>query len=304
MKEQRVSYSALADLDKCSMKFYLGRILGLPQKTFAKTTIGSMIHAILECLARPKHRHHFDVITAGGKVNHKQSAAIDRMVRCWQVKHKLPDDLIAETDEMLTVALIKTDFFFAGAAKVYAPEHEFIVVVNGARLKGFIDSMADMGDHFIVRDWKTSAQKMSKADVQNSYQTRMYQWYVRRTFGKPAVVEYVFLRHGPTTRTPEKHIMRVQPSSPEMEAGFEYYATSMYKPLNEFGLREAHANFSTDFGFCERVCSYRNGPLRYYELRDTVTGDLLSTHMLDNVPNLGHNQVLVEMTHAGCPKYN
>lgn len=304
MREQRVSYSALSDLDQCTMKYYMGRILGLPQKVWPKTVMGSLTHAILESLANPRHRHHYDRITASGRAVYTESAAIRRLVDRWRARHAIPDNLIDELDEMLTVALVKTDFFYRDAVKVYPPEHEFIVVHRGARLKGFIDSMADMGDYMLIRDWKTAGQKASKREAEESYQTWMYQWYVRRAFGKPAVVEYVYLRHGPTTRTPEKHIIRVPPGTAEQEDGFAAYAAAMYPVMNSFGLAEAHSGFCRDEGFCLRVCSYKV-PTAYYAVVDRTTGETISTHMLDNRPQIDDNtRYIEERRHSGCPRYN
>jgi hypothetical protein len=135
-----------------------------------------------------------------------------------------------------------------------------------------------------------------------------YQLYVYKQFGLPAEVEFIMLRHAPTTRTPEKHIQKVAPSTPDQLIGFEYYLEYMYKILTNFGVNDAYANFHKDEGFCQRVCSYRN-PFKYWSIKDKVSKEIIRNvwidpNNLDNRPEIKDNETLELLSSGGCPKFN
>ncbi len=201
------------------------------------------------------------------------------------------------------VAINHTNFLDEGAVKSFAPEHEFhMTLSNGVVVKGFIDRMAEFPNSFVISDFKSARNKMTKAEVRDSYQSKVYQLYVWKTFGKLASVRYIFLRHGPTSRAPDKHIMITEPATPEQLAGFEKYLEHMGKVVNAFGLAEAHSGFCADTSFCDRVCSFRK-PMTYLALVDE-SGATISTHMLDNAPHPAYNQRIEERSFGGCSRFN
>src|SRR4051812_13140668 len=81
---RRVSASSIKALLQCSMAYYYERVLGLPSKVWPRTIMGSLAHSIFECLRHPRHRRHFDAITApGDRVDYALSPAVARLVRAW-----------------------------------------------------------------------------------------------------------------------------------------------------------------------------------------------------------------------------
>lgn len=301
-EQRRISASRLNAIDQCTMKYYLREICGLPEKTWARTHAGSAAHSVLEVLSYPKHKAHYDAVMATQSIY--ASPAVSRLVKLWQSRTKMPDEVVADIDSMCMVALNHSDFLDDGATEHFAPEHEFkMTLSNGVVVKGFIDRLARYDKYFIIKDYKTARNKHTKAEVRDSYQSLTYQLYIWKTFGMLSEVRYYFLRHAPTKRAPDKHVMITPPASPEQLAGFEQYLEHMGKTVNAFGLAEAYSGLCEDTGFCDRVCSYRH-PLTYLAIVDESTGSTLSTHMLDNPPNLGHNQRIEQRTHGGCPRYN
>lgn len=298
---RRISASRLNAIEQCTMKYYLNEICGLPEKTWARTHAGSCVHAILESLVKPKHRAHYDVIKAANTIY--ASPAISRLVKRWQARTKMADEIVADIDSMCMVALNHTDFLDEGAVRRFDPEHEFkMTLPSGGIVKGFIDRLAQYPHRWVIWDYKSQRNRFSVEDVRDNYQSLTYQLYLWRTFGALAEVRYVLLRHPPTKRTPDKHIQITPPATPEQLIGFERYLDHMWHVVNAFGLPEAHAGLCSDGGFCRNVCSYY-APLRYLALKDE-SGAILSTHMLDNPPHPLYNQTVVEMSHPGCPKYN
>ncbi len=298
---RRISASRLNAIEQCTMKYYLNEICGLPEKTWERTVMGTIAHSVLECLVRPKHRAHHDAVKAANSIY--ASEPIKRLARLWQSRARISDTNMADLDSMCMVAINHTNFLDEGAVKVFAPEHEFhMTLSNGVVVKGFIDRMAEFPNSFVISDFKSARNKMTKAEVRDSYQSKVYQLYVWKAFGKLASVRYIFLRHGPTNRAPDKHIMITEPATPAQLAGFEQYLEHMGKVVNAFGLPEAHSGFCADEGFCERVCSYRR-PMTYLALVDE-SGATVSTHMLDNPPHPAHNQRIEERRFGGCTRFN
>lgn len=298
---RRISASRLNSIEQCTMKFYMGEILGLPEKIWPRTHAGSAAHSVLECLARKKHIKHLKVVQDAQTIY--ASPAIKRLVRAWEHKTKMGADIVADIDAMCMVAINHSDFTDSDALTKFEPEHEFTMSLsNGGIVRGFIDRLAEYKERFVIKDYKTARNKFTKDEVLNSYQSLVYQLYVWKKFGKLAEVRYIFLRHPPTTRAKDKHIMITPPATPEQLDGFEKYLCHMWGKVNSFTLEDAHSGYCDDEGFCERVCTYRN-PYDYYAVLDDKN-NVVETYMLDNPPNPSDNQ-RVEIHHCnGCPKFN
>lgn len=306
----RLSASRLKAMQVCSMQFYLSEVLKLPQKVWQKTTIGSIVHSVLEALRRTKHRAHYDTVMAAGSIY--ASPAIARLVKTWNIREKVADDLMADVDPMVMLVLTKTNFMDEGATQTFEPEHEFLLVLpSGARIKGFLDRLAIHGDKAIISDYKSQGKRFTANELRDNIQALVYMLYVWKTFGVRAEVQFILLRHPPTTRTPDKHIQIVPAATPEQLAGLEIYLDYMYETLQTFGLAEAHSGYHKDSGFCERVCSYRF-PVRYWDVTKTADGapvrrvwiDPKADNPLDSRPEIKYDETVELLSHAGCSRYN
>ena len=301
----RVSASAIKNLTHCSLSFYYGRVLKVVEKTWPRTVVGSCVHAVLESLANPRHRRHFDLITAPGtRVDYTLSPAVARLVRGWKVRHSISDELMADLNGMLYVGLLLIDFYFTKAVKVYPPEYEFnLDLGDGMMVRGFIDQLADMGEYILLRDFKSQRARFTEKELAESIQAFVYQMVCLELFGKPARVEFVMLRHPPTKRTPMKHLQIVEPSTTSQLAGLREYLRSMGKVMNDFTLEEGMRSPCTDVGFCERVCSFY-APSDYYALvlKSDPTQAPLKTFPLDKPPAQWdmERETLVKKRHEGC----
>jgi hypothetical protein len=267
--------------------------------------MGSLAHSILESLANPRHRHHYDLITAPGtRVDYSLSPAVARLVRRWKEKHSISDELLADLNGMLYVGLLLIDFYFTKAVKVYEPEHEFNLDLGGGMVvRGFIDQLADMGDHMVIRDFKSQRNRFTANELADNIQAFVYQMYCMEAFGKPAKVEFVMLRHPPTKRTPEKHLQIVEPSTSSQLAGLKEYLKVMGKVMNDFTLEEGLRSPCSDIGFCQRVCSFY-APLDYWAtvLKTDATQAPIKTFPLDKPPTEWDRGTLalVKKRHEGC----
>lgn len=299
---RRLSASRLKLLNDCSWRFYASEYLLWPEKVWPKTSVGTVAHAVFEALYPDKHRHHYDTIKAAGTIY--ASPAIARLVKIWQWKTKVIDDLIKDIDPMVMMTLNHTDFLDTGATRRFEPEHEFTMVLkNGGKVRGYIDKLAFYGERAIVWDFKSQKNRFESDEVSDNFQSLVYQWYVYRTYGLLAEVRYILLRHPPTKRDPSKHIQITMPATPAQLAGFELYLEHMYGVINRFGSEEAKTNFKDDYGWCRNVCSYFI-PREYVSIRKRADKSLVGNYLPEHAPEIKDDEYVEKLRHPGCPKHN
>ncbi len=302
---RRVSASRLNAIDTCSMQFYLHEILGLPEKQWPRTLAGSATHGILECLYRDKHRHHHDLIKE--KQSIYESPAVTRLLRAWVWRTKMPPKIVADIDEMCLVAINHTNFLDEGATKRFPPEVEFRMEPGeGVVIKGFLDRFAGFADKWVISDYKTARNKPEPQEIEDSYQALVYQLWAWKTHGVLAECRFFYLRHPPTKREPNNHVMITMPPTVEQLKGFEVYLKHMWVVINRFGLKEAQSNLCADEGFCDRVCSYRR---RFRYMVVTKPDGSTVKHWIDpksvDLPyQVAHDEKSEILSHPGCPRFN
>ena len=300
---RRLSASRLKLLNDCSFRFYASEYLKWPEKVWPRTHVGTLAHAVFEALYPEKHRDHYNRIKLAGTIT--ASPAIMRLLKIWQWKTKVSDDLMADIDPMVMLVINHTDFLDEGATRRFEPEHEFTMTLrNGGKVRGYIDRMFFRGEQAIVWDYKSQKNKFDRGEIEHSLQGLVYQWYIWKTYGLLAEIRFVMLRHPPTKKDPAKHIQIVMPSTPAQLEGFELYLEHMFGVITDFDAEDAVANFkSDDFGFCRNVCSYFT-PKSYVIIKKRGTDTVVSTHLPEYAPVLKDDEYSIKATHPGCPKYN
>lgn len=313
---RRVSASRLNSIKQCTYKFYAGEILNIPEKQWQGTTIGSLVHSILECVYRDYYsnaprisRGYYHIIKASRSIY--SVPAIERLISLWQQKHNLTDKILKDVNPMVLLVINHSDFLDVNAIKRYGVEHEFkFVLPSGGILKGYLDRLTHDIGGFIVWDYKSQKKAFLPEEVENSYQSLCYQLYVYKTFGALAEVKYVLLRFPPTKSEPFRHIQTTPPATPSQLLGFEQYLDHMYGVVNNFTLKDACSGYHVDsdkndgYGFCDLVCSYRR-PMKYISVKKKGTNELVKNYMIDKAPQFCHNDEYMEtLSFRGCPKWN
>ena len=300
---RRLSASRLTLLADCSWRFYAKEYLLWPEKVWPRTKVGSIAHGILEVLYPEKHRRIHDLVKESGTIH--VHPPLTRLLRAWQFKTKVVDELIADIDPMVMLVLTQTNFLDEGATRRFEPEHEFTMTLkNGGKIKGFIDRLAFYGNQAIVWDYKSQKDRFEREEVENSFQSLVYQWYIWKTYGLLAEVRYVLLRHPPTKKDPARHIQITMPATPAQLEGFEAYLEHMWVVINQFSMQDAYANFKEDDpGFCERVCTYYR-PKNYVSIKKRETGELVGNYLPEFAPEAKEDEYVERLRFAGCPKYN
>jgi hypothetical protein len=302
-KQKILSASRLKTFLSCSWIFYCEYILKLPSATHPKTKIGSLAHLIFEVLQNPRHRKHYDAIMNGPIKSIYNSKAITRLVK----KHldKNPDITynISTDLDSLTIVGLENDFFCSTAEEVLPPEHEFLLDIDGMKIKGYIDILAFYKDKIKIRDYKSQGKRFTEDEMENNIQAGIYQLYANRKFDKPAEVEFVMLRHPETKRMPNKHLQVVPPYSKEQLEGFVEYLKYLNGLVQNFSLESAtsHLKVENDSGFCKRVCQFRE-PMEYYILLDKE-GEIVQTSKVEKDLVAKEGQKVEKKYYTGCPYF-
>lgn len=302
-REINISASRISLLDKCSYKFYLNEILRLPEKTHPKTLVGSLMHTIFECLKKPRHRHHFDLVNQA-PFDIYRSKAIKRLIERTAKRLKIAENLLEDVNSMAKIGLADIDFFHSKSLETFAPEHQFIIILpSGARIKGFIDDMARYEDKFVIRDYKSQKDRFSEHELEHNIQAIIYQLYVWETFKMPASVEFIMLRHPSKKNKPNNHIQIVKPKNVSQLMGLKSYLDHMYFVVNNYGLSEAFSNFCSKDSFCQYVCQFKN-PFNYQSVVDKE-GEIRYNLPMDQEPEkLVEGDIVLTKKYSGCPKFN
>lgn len=313
---KRASASRVKELQTCSLQYYYSRVKRIPSKRWPKTVMGSLAHVIFECLANPRHRKHYDLICLPKDgVDYRLDAAVERLVKRWQIKYGIEQKLIDELNGMLWVGLKLIDFHFtradlddAGQPRIWKPEHVFVLKLNDdSEVNGVIDRMAVINGAAVCRDFKSQGKRFTGDDMMANIQAFIYQLYIWKTFRLPARVEFVMLRHPPTSRTPNKHLQVVEPLTEGQLRAVEEHIKDLQPVFNAFGMTEAYSNLCQDWGFCKNVCSYYV-PFDYWAVvkKDAPEAEApIKTFPLDTAAQpeyaVKSDELLVKRHHAGCP---
>jgi hypothetical protein len=164
-----------------------------------------------------------------------------------------------EFDGMLKVAFMYIAEYFKDNPNLnYTNEERFQIKIGFAEISGFIDLLIKFEDKdWIIVDLKSQGKRFTESELADNVQAVMYQLAVWKTYQKRARVDFIMLRHPPTTRTPDKHIQSVEPLTIDHFSGFEAYISHLYDIVQNFGHKEAHGNFCKKPGFCDYVCKYK-----------------------------------------------
>jgi hypothetical protein len=300
---RRLSASRVKLLNDCSWRFYASEYLLWPEKIWPRTHVGTIVHSVLECLYRRKHWGVYDIIKEANTIT--AAPSVMRLVRAWQYKTKVDDTLIADVDPMVMLVLNHTNFRDEGAVRRFEPEHEFTMTLrNGGKVRGYIDRLVAYSSGWVVWDYKSQKTRFTEDETFDNFQSLVYQWYIWKTYGELASVNYVMLRHPPTSRTPNKHIQTTPPATPAQLEGFERYLEYLYETINSFTEEDGKAAMKTDDeGFCRNVCSYYT-PKVYLSIKKRGTNALVGNYLPEFAPALKEDEYVEELRHGGCPRFN
>ncbi len=307
----KISASRAKTLTQCSMLYYLQEIEKIPQKVWARTNHGSVIHSVFEMVmdkTRARRQKWLKNIILNG-FDIKDYPSISRYIKFYNAnKGKLDPYTDEEMGEMLDVAFkgIRTYFLDKDGQNFllpdYSNEERFeIDIGGGGRISGFIDLIIRLSPTtYKIIDLKSQKNKFKKDEMADNIQGLMYQLAIWEKYQATGDVEFILLRHKPTKQTPLKHIQVTPQVCKAQLNGLKLYFCHLYGIVNQFSLQDALTSPCCDSGFCRNVCTYFN-EFQYQSLRKKENNALVRNFLLDDKVKVGDDEYIQILTSVACP---
>lgn len=229
-----LSASLIKDYTACSLRYFYGRVLKVPQENNSGALAGTCAHTVLECLLKPRHKSKFDSIYSNKTIT--KCAIIKRYVARYVKKTGLSPEYEDKIGTFITTGVC-FDFFSEGG-KIIGAEIPFEIgsEEDGYYIRGFIDRLAIYNDTWAsIRDYKSSKSKFSGADLEENIQALVYALAVKKLYPQynlKTVVDFLFLAfpEEPKQRFP----INGQPVTEDMLIDLEFDLKGIYKEISNF----------------------------------------------------------------------
>jgi hypothetical protein len=313
----------------------------LPEKTNSGALMGTVCHALFECLGNPRHKHHYEKIIKEKSIDASKASA--RLLKYGLEKVGILDEESLNLVKAMCLNGLNYDFYgdvyvnAYGSANVESSEEPFDYSKESDgkryRIKGFIDKLWLFKNKTcaLIRDFKSSKKMYADKEFEENMQNLMYVLAVKHLY--PDVVkqrvEFLFLRFDLKNG---EGVMRGRDLSDEELEGFEYFLTEVQKVVDNFdenlGLSDMAKKkpYATDGSFsgplmCGRAkypgdvkkdggpqyyCPFKFG-FDYYVLRDIKSGKILASSFEEEICKLfdiqKDGQEILKKTYGGCPAW-
>lgn len=315
----KLSASRIKTLELCSYKYYLEKIVKLPDVTHPKTIVGTVCHEFLEWLNSKENRiENWKILKEKSYNIEKFKEAKDYLDNLIS-KYSVQSDLIPGIIPMLNVAIYYFDNAFKNADEVFNPEFDFELNGNSYELIGFIDLIIRYGNRYLICDMKSQGQKFEKSEINFNIQALMYQLAIKKIFNAESDVEFILMRFPPRPpRYPNNHIQRVEYIGDDAIIGLESYLEHLGIYLENFDEKKAKLNFAirnpTKQWFCNKNkgdISAKGEPAFYCPLKypfdyfeKSKDGKIIkSAFSYDELLPLNEGEIIEEKQYSGCPAF-
>jgi hypothetical protein len=312
---QILSPSRIKTFISCSYLGYAKYFLKTPDTGNDGSSRGSTLHEILELLANPRHKKHYDLIMA--KKDGFASFALNRLIKRYAKNHGVADPENMEMIRGFLYTALKNDFYFEGADEVFV-ERQFEVKEPGYHVLGYLDLVALYHDKKIavIRDWKSSKAKFSKEEIDYNLQSLIYSFFIKKLYPDYKIIcQFYFLKF---TSCPIQEKIHTDKELAAIEDYLIYFSSY----LDSFDAKVAYSNFAkTDFtkswlcggklgelnkeGREKWRCSMKY-PFEYVSIYDK-DGKFIKSYrerskeILDNAEKMGYT--VRNETYQGCPAH-
>ncbi len=320
----KLSASRIATYQKCTWLYWTKYVLRLPDSTNTGALQGNCCHTICECLLKSRHKKLYDNILSGGATIENEPV-IERFVRKFIKKEKLPEESFAKIDAMIVVAL-GVDFFCKGG-KIVSAEMEFDIAneLPPYHIKGYMDKPAIYDDKFIrIVDYKSSKKQYQGEELVINPQAMIYSLAAKKLWPHlTPIVDFIFLQF------PKDPIQRLRFSDQQLR-GFELFLSDIQEKLDSFTREDAVSDlaakqpYTKDGGFkgplvCGRAkkkgelkkdgtpmyyCPMKF-PFSYFALCNEA-GETLRTSFVkaELKPKKDKDEFVIKKKYFGCPHFN
>ena len=314
MSEIKISASRIKTLQNCSFLYKCIYVDKLPQSVGMAAHRGTLCHLIFELLLKPRHRKYVETLSKNVE-NIKSHPSISRLIKKNAKKFGVSDEVDLQLIYEMVYTGLQHDFLVEGAREIVV-EHEFkIPVGKNVIINGFIDKLAIFDKEIKVVDFKTSAKKFTKDEIDSNVQDLMYSLAVYKERGIIPQVSFIFLRF------PENPIQTSPPCTEKELRGFEIYLEKLADYLSKFTEAHAKSDYAANdakrkwlCGFCKAPgelkkdgnkkwhCQYRF-PFHYWALKKE--NRVVKTSFNDDLkPDVAKGEKVTKEYFQGCPRWN
>lgn len=262
-KERVYSYSRLGCFEGCKYSYYLGYILdkqkleemGIVKKDNIYSFLGGKTHEILEDLQQDKIDNESAVRIFKDAVD--EAEFLGHVWISEKVKNNYCDSIIHYLENWQKIP---------GQCEL---EKEFLIEIDGIKIKGFIDILSRQGDVVDIFDYKTSS-KFSKRDLpEYGRQLVLYALAVQQIYPEVEIgtIAWHMLKYAKVGRKVELR------ADVDMLADFEPYVQEYFyneetiedlknyiktrvAEIESLGTEEENFPPKVDFFFCSKLCDF------------------------------------------------
>jgi len=260
--KQTLSASKIKTMSGCSWQYWCKYHLKLPDKTNDGALKGSVVHLVLECLGKKRHKKYYKKILKTGNIDSCKS------VRRLILKHAKRDNLLKDPlnlediDNMVFRGLVY-DFLGERYGKptqtISEKDFEIEVEEGGVsyKVRGFIDKLFIYKKKSIalIRDFKTNKKVYEGKEVSDNLQDYIYTLAVRKLYPefKNIKMEFVFLKAMQSLKSStgiweiigeEKSVLEMRSKSDHELKGFEYELSEYQSYADSFSEETSLSNLA------------------------------------------------------------
>lgn len=267
--KQTLSASKIKTMTSCSWLYWCKYHLKLPDKTNDGALKGSIVHLVLECLGKDRHKKHYDLILKKGSI--ASSKAVKKLI----LKHAKAANLLenhSNLEDIYDMAFrgLVYDFFGKNLGKPTKTisEKEFEIEIEEGdlryKVKGFIDRLFIYKNKSIalIRDFKTNKKVYEGHEVTDNLQDYIYTLAVRKLYPEfnKVKMEFVFLKAMNSAKSEagkweivgvDKSVLTMKEKTEEELEGFEYQLTDYQSYAESFDESAAISNLAFSQGMPE-----------------------------------------------------
>lgn len=309
---KKLSASRIAKYNDCSYAYYCDYELKLPKTSNDGARRGTIVHLIYSLLLKDRHKKHFHSIHKTGKV--ESAPSIVRLIRKHARKENILDPENLDLIKDFIVRGLKDPNFLCEDALKVESERKFIFKTDDYAITGFIDKRAIYPDKIVIKDYKTSKEKYSEAEIDGNVQALMYSLITYKETGVIPDVDFIFLKFDDGEIKTKKCSVR------ELE-GFEQYLKELSKNIQNFTEVDARGGYAADKKDKLWLCGRNKSPgqlkkdgtlmwgcefkfaFDYYVLLDNEGKVLKSAFDAESLAP-EKDQFVEKKRYHGCPRWN
>jgi ATP-dependent helicase/DNAse subunit B len=319
-----LSASKIKTYSSCSWQYYASYVLKIPQKGNSGASRGTIVHNLLELLAKPRHQHFIEKIWMAGtpeklppikKFIEKQfvyeNLSKEEEVKPIKVKYGKKNNWETVCEMIMTTLKLE---FLSGSGKIIDSEYEFNLINENPRyaVRGFIDRVSeeDDGKTLKILDYKSSAKKFKGEEEESNIQAMIYSLVSRKIWKnyKNYKASFLFMRF------PDDPYQHSEFEESELD-GLEHYLeyiTDILEKINEDSAKiNLAASDKEKSWLCGRgkwICPYRD-QLKFYKVIDNSekkpshVGSFFTKEEAEKKQLENANFSVEESLYAGCPAF-